>query len=204
MAKVLIVSKTQMRNGVCVGGIVEDTCELIRVHDEHGANLPSDAPYEIGDRWNMSVENAWNQRPKPHVEDKQTTAFRKIENIGVQGVIDFIYRHRYDFGNRLTEGPLSGAFEGTLNLLGTRNFINRDHVPSFSTQFWIADRDLIHSHQWDKDYYMYGNVRLKFVGYQDIVPRIPAGTIIRLSLANWWDDGCGEERCYLQLSGWYL
>lgn len=31
MATVLIVSKTQMRNGVCVGGIIEQTCELIRI-----------------------------------------------------------------------------------------------------------------------------------------------------------------------------
>lgn len=49
---------------------------------------------------------------------------------------------------------------------------------------------------------MYGNIRLKFVGFQEHVSRIQAGTIIRLSLANWW-DGQGEDRCYLQLSGWY-
>ena len=50
MATVLIVSKTQMRNGVCVGGIIEQTCELIRIHNERGGNLSDDAPYEIGDR----------------------------------------------------------------------------------------------------------------------------------------------------------
>ena len=54
MATVLIVSKTQMRNGVCVGGINEDTHELIRIHNDRGGNLPADAPYEIGDRWSMS------------------------------------------------------------------------------------------------------------------------------------------------------
>lgn len=39
MATVLIVSKTQMRNGVCVGGINEDTNELIRIHNYRGGNL---------------------------------------------------------------------------------------------------------------------------------------------------------------------
>lgn len=63
MATVLIVSKTQMRNGVCVGGIIEQTCELIRIHNERGGNLSDDAPYEIGDRWIMNVEDAWNARP---------------------------------------------------------------------------------------------------------------------------------------------
>ena len=46
---------------------------------------------------------------------------------------------------------------------------------------------------WGKHYYFYDNVRLKFVGYQTIVDKIPSGTIIRLSLANWWDDGCGRR-----------
>lgn len=82
--------------------------------------------------------------------------------------------------------------------------VNREDIPSFSTQFWIADSDLIYTEQFGKHYYRYKQTRLKFVGFQEIVKRIPAGTIIRLSLANWWDgDGSGEDRCYLQLSGWY-
>lgn len=66
MATVLIVSKTQMRNGVCVGGIIEQTCELIRIHNERGGNLSDDAPYEIGDRWIMNVEDAWNGMHGPN------------------------------------------------------------------------------------------------------------------------------------------
>lgn len=44
-----------------------------------------------------------------------------------------------------------------------------------------------------------------YVGLQD-VEVIPAETLIRLSLANWWvpEDGNVERRCYLQLSGWYI
>jgi len=35
--------------------------------------------------------------------------------------------------------------------------------------------------------------------------QIPADTLLRVSLARWWDnEGRHEERCYLQLSGWYV
>lgn len=203
MATVLIVSKTQMSNGVCVGGINENTYELIRLHNEKGGNLSLDAPFEIGDRWEMVVETAWNVRPKPHIEDKQTTPIRKIDNIGINGIKNFIRSH--NFNGRLTNGALENTFEHCLNLQGSRNFINKDNIPSFSTQFWISDCDLIYREIFGKHYYMYNGIRLKFVGFQPIIQRIPRGTIIRLSLANWWNgDGSGEDRCYLQLSGWYI
>ncbi|MCH5302779.1 MAG: hypothetical protein J1E77_08055 [Prevotella sp.] len=202
---VLIVSKTQMSNGICVGGIDENSGELVRIHNENGGNLKQDAPYEIGDRWYMNVERAWNARPIPHTEDKQTSPIRKINNVGVYGIINFINSNSHQLGNRLTQGSIRQTFEGYLNFQGTRNFINRGNIPSFSTQFWIADKNLILNIQFEKPYYMYDNIRIKFVGLQKPVPIIPAGTIIRLSLANWWNgDGSGEDRCYLQLSGWYI
>lgn len=202
MDTILIVSRTQMRNGVCVGGINERTGELVRIHNERGGNLPADAPYQIGDRWDMNVATAWNVRERPHVEDKQTSPIRKINNVGIAGIIDFVKSH--NLGSRLTVGDLSQAFEGCLVLQGTKNFVNHANTPSFSTQFWIADTDLIHTESFDKHYFYYNRIRIKYVGYQPIVSRISAGTIIRLSLANWWDgDGSGEDRCYLQISGWY-
>ena len=201
MATVLIVSKTRMKQGVCIGGINEKTCELIRLHDENGANLKYDAPYNIGERWEMRVVRAWNSRPEPHVEDMQIVPIMRIENIGVQGIINFIKTH--DLGNRLIKGSLNDTFQGCLHLDGTKNYIDSNNIPSFSTQFWIADKDLVYAMCYDKHYY-YNNIRLKFVGCQDVVKSIPAGTIIRLSLANWWDDGSGDVKCYLQLSGWYL
>lgn len=84
--------------------------------------------------------------------------------------------------------------------------MTRDNVPGFSTQFWIPDEALIHVVSFEKDYYSYRGLKIKYVGFLPAVARIPAGTIVRLSLANWF-DGNGtwpEERCYLQISGWYL
>lgn len=200
---VLIVSKTQMQKGVCVGGIIESTGELIRIHDCHGANLPADAPYEIGDRWLLDIQTAWNVRQAPHTEDKQTSPIQKLDSIGVKGIIEFIHSH--NLGNRLVNGGLDETFERCLRLCTTKNYINREHTPSFSTQFWINDAPLVHHFDWGKHYYYYNDIRLKFVGFQEIVDVIPKGSIVRLSLANWWKgDGSGEERCYLQLSGWYI
>lgn len=203
MSTILIVSKTKMQNGVCVGGIDESSCELIRLHNERGGNLPINAPYEIGDRWEINVETAWNVRPQPHVEDKQTKPICKINNIGITGIIDFVMSH--NLGSRLTEGALQQTFEGCLYSQGSKTYVNKQNIPSFSTQFWIADRNLVHRQSNNKHYYVYNGVWLPFVGFQDHVECIPAGTLIRLSLANWWKkEGCDEERCYLQLSGWYL
>ena len=203
MSKVLIVSKTQMQNGVCVGGIDIKTLELIRLHDEKGANLSSNVPYQIGDIWDIEMKTAWNVRQPPHIEDKQTIPNEKLENIEIKGVIEFITNH--DFGSRLIKGSLNDAFEGCLNLQGTKNFINRNNIHAFSTQFWISDEPLIHSINFSSHYYYYKLMRIKYVGFQVPIEVIPKGTIIRLSLANWWNgDGSGEERCYLQLSGWYL
>ena len=43
------------------------------------------------------------------------------------------------------------------------------------------------------------------MGFAPKINKIPAGTLIRISLARWWkpDDVDIEHRCYLQLSGWY-
>lgn len=201
MTKVLIVSKTKMANGVCVGGINEQTGELIRLHNERGGNLKDDVPYEIGDRWDLSVETAWNVRKAPHVEDKQTSPIRKLGNVGTQGIIDYV--RKYNLGSRLHTGSLNGTFEGCLQ---SRIYVTKDRVPGFSTQFWIPDDNLTHVVSFGKDYYIYHDLRIKYVGLLPAIARIPAGSIVRLSLANWF-DGKGawqEERCYLQISGWYI
>ncbi len=50
-----------------------------------------------------------------------------------------------------------------------------------------------------------GSGRFPYVGFESKVDRIPAGTLMRMSLARWWkpEDSDMNERCYLQLSGWY-
>lgn len=203
MARILIVSKTRMKHGVCVGGINEDNLELVRLHDAMGGNLGFDVPFEIGDRWEVDIQTAWNVRSKPHVEDKQTIPIELINKISISEIADFIRSKK--FNERFVKGSIFNTFQNCLKLEGVAIYICKNNIPQFSTQFWEIDSDLTYYDQWDKDYYLYNGIKLKYVGFQPIVERIPKGTIVRLSLANWWkkDEVC-EERCYLQLAGWYF
>ncbi len=77
-----------------------------------------------------------------------------------------------------------------------------------SVGFWIPDRDLTKKVFYEKTRYSYPIINgwrsLPFVGYGIEVDVIPAGTLTRVSLARWWDtNGTTEDRCSLQLSGWY-
>lgn len=223
--RILIVSRTQMRNGVCIGGIDLESFEFIRLHNARGGNLTVDIPYQIGEVWEMEVETPWNPRVRPHVEDRMTTPLSLCGRLSMQDISSFLnggivsvrIEHNGSNGviicfvsgvhveSKIARGALDVTFEGKLQFTGRSSYVGDVDVPDFSTQFWIADKPLYHRVSFEKDYYVYDNTYIRFVGFQDKIDVIPAGTIIRLSLANWWDgDGSGEERCYLQLSGWYL
>ena len=90
----------------------------------------------------------------------------------------------------------------------------RTGVPAFSTMFWQPDKELTRDEQGMRLRYRYpgtagapsSSCTLTFVGFQEPVKVIPAGTLLRVSLAHWWrpiDRPNDEPRCYVQLSGWY-
>jgi hypothetical protein len=81
-------------------------------------------------------------------------------------------------------------------------------VPGQSTGFWIPDRDLVLRD--DGKHYDFrsrlGARGLSYVGEPEAKSQLKAGTLLRVSLARWWrppDVDDMEERCYLQLSGWF-
>jgi hypothetical protein len=103
-------------------------------------------------------------------------------------------------------------FDGTFRFTWNRSgYISKQvQLPPCSTGFWIPDQPLSLDRQSDKIYYRYTknhfNCRLKYVGTDPIQDVIPAETLTRVSLARWWhpdDISDFEDRCYLQLSGWY-
>jgi hypothetical protein len=72
----------------------------------------------------------------------------------------------------------------------------------------MPDRDLVKYQVYEKIRYRYfsdkGLRSLPYVGFENPAEVIPAGTVVRVSLARWWNkEGEKEERCSLQLSGWY-
>jgi ATP-dependent DNA helicase RecQ len=77
--------------------------------------------------------------------------------------------------------------------------------------FWRPDQPLARDNEGKRIRYRYptadGGRTLTFVGYQEPLPELPAGTLLRVSMSQWWrpdDRPEAELRCYLQLSGWIL
>lgn len=214
MARVIIVSKTRMANdNVCVGGVDFDNKRSVRLMDANGYHESQDeCPYEIWDVWDADYVSS-NQRPAPHVEDVN------VINRNKRGVLTNELRTTTEFAKLLRQsnvpvftGGLLNCFDGKLKCTqyGTL-FINEENVPNYSTCFWICDRIVRRSDFKGKVRYNYNDgirnwgYNISYVGLSEPADIIPAGSLIRLSLAHWWSpsDSEDEERCYLQLSGWF-
>lgn len=213
MVKVLIVAKTHMNGGVCVGGLRLDTNRNIRLIPHGRANHPEDTVFEIGQIWELDFHEGAKTKP-PHVEDIIVTDQRLVEH--VDNLREFLLQRVQPW-----QGGPEQLFDRCLCLKGTSGYISATgSIPRCSTGYWLPDKTLslnkplIPDTQNNKHYYemlRIGDNRrptilsIKYVGFATPVNKIPAGTPVRVSLARWWKPTeTSEERCYLQLSGWYL
>ena len=111
--------------------------------------------------------------------------------------------------DQLYDGLVQGVPGGPL-YIAERESLPANGIPRHSTMFWRSDRDLVRDEGSKRIRYRYptddGGRTLTFVGFQEPLPVIPAGTLLRVSLAHWWrpeDHPEDELRCYVQLSGWF-
>ncbi|MCM4152039.1 hypothetical protein DHD05_10585 [Arenibacter sp. N53] len=198
--EVLITSKTKWSKYYCIGGLELPSNRMVRLMTSIGTYQPLNCPFEIGNIWDLEY-NYYPDSP-PHIED-----VRVIRRNGLVGkhhdFVSYVKNNcviwNGDF-NELYEGKLQWTYAGS----GYLN--NPNNVPANSVGFWISDNELT----WDgKEYYVYErgillrNRKFKYKGIVPPIDVIPVGTLIRVSLAKWW-DAHGEKRCYLQLSGWHL
>ncbi|WP_152608554.1 dual OB domain-containing protein [Croceibacterium mercuriale] len=200
---ILILGRTRMGTSHrCIGGITEEG-NSVRLLTSGGDYWPTSAPFQIGEVWDVSFTHAANLRP-PHLEDVLVHGFKFVGPVP-------------SFGTQVSQivtgltGSTQHIFDGNLAFTAANNgFINqRRGVPNHSTCFWIPDQDLVLRS--DGKHYDYpgkfGPRGFSYVGEPSAIPVIPAGTFVRMSLARWWrpDDADQhlEERCYLQLSGWF-
>ncbi len=199
--EVLIVSRTRMKNGVCCGGLNLQSGEFIRLHDHWGKNLTESAPFQIGDVYNLNYRQAINCRSIPHIEDKEILPnYEKLKQLSTTEFINEI--------DRLVDVPSGGIetiFEGKLRRSTFATYISLEDIPNYSVCFWRPNKPLIKSGFLGKTKYWFaGSHAINYVGFQKPIEIIPAGTLLRMSLANWWSpDDITEKRCYLQLSGWF-
>ena len=186
----------------CIGGIAQDGTS-VRLLNNHGGHWDTTAPFQVGQIWDMTY-TAVAAPTAPHTEDVLVANYRLV---GTQANL------RAHLLTRVQpwRGGINQVYGGVLGYTSNNNgyICQRLGVPALSTWFWIPDRDLTLRAD-DKHYdYPDGYVArgLSYVGEPQPIPALPAGTLIRVSLARWWkpDDAEPdfEERCYLQLSGWF-
>lgn len=211
MSKVLIVSKTKMaQQKVCVGGIDIEKRRSIRLMNENGYHETlEECPYNIFDIWDLKYI-ATSTRPLPHSsEDVNVLQCQKLGILKKDtDVIDLLKK----MGLNIYNGRLDTVFNGCLKSTDNGSlFISQPKIPNHSTCFWICDQDIARKNYQDKikfnykdDIYKWG-YNISYVGLEDNpADIIPKGSLIRLSLAHWWSPDDTEERCYLQLSGYFL
>jgi len=203
--KVLIVAKTRQGGGACIGGITFEGRSVRLIAADAATNERAGLEYEVGEVWEVDAAPAEQVIP-PHVEN---IAVRSKRRLGpMTDPVPFIQQHMPPVtggASLLYEGLTQAAGSGALYIA------ERTGIPSCSTTFWRPDQPLQRTDESKRIRYRYptpdGGRTLTFVGFQEPVEVIPAGTLVRVSLAHWWrptDDQPGELRCYVQLSGWFL
>lgn len=200
--EVLILSKTKYgTTQVCVGGICINNKQFIRLLNPGGFYQPADTPFNIGDIWDINFTVNANRR-EPHNEDVTVNSSKFIKKIYA------LETYIKNMGVSIWRNSITNIFEE--KILWQRNgkgyfSENIRNYPTHSVGFWISDVDL----RFSNGSYIYENngvsKQIVYKGNQNPLPVIPRGRLIRLSLAKWWKpaDSDIEERCYLQLSGWY-
>lgn len=206
IVEVLIVAKTRMKNGFCcVGGLNLNDLTNLRLLTADGNNQRENTSFMVGQIRDMDYTNRSNVIP-PHIEDVLVEGSSIVAHI----------RHLAPFLNRhapICRESLDLLFNGKLQVTesGSGFISNQAGVPNGSVCFWetpyLLERDnfearIRYSFRIDERFH-----HIPFVGYQEAPNVIPSGTLLRMSLARWWrpqdaSDGL-EERCYMQMSGYY-
>lgn len=203
---VIIVSKTHMSNAACVGGVLANG-KFVRLLNSDGYNQDTDTHLEVRDVWEITFRQRMDVTA-PHVEDILVDSWRKKGSFNNEAEMVKYLTEKLNV--KIWRGSPDVLFDGKLSWTNNgAGYVSKEgEVPNNSVGFWIPANPLTKRIFYDKARYNYpvsvGWRNLTYVGYQEPVDIIPAGTLLRVSLARWWDtNGTTEERCSLQLSGWY-
>ena len=219
MVQVLIVAKTEMGKGVCLGGLVLNTDQSVRLlpWDPSRFSHSMDTPFNLGDIWDLELEEVPNKNP-PHTEDIRIKGFqeRYIQTIPKSELKDFLLKR--------VDAPFvhpSALFDGLIRFTsynpqtgGCKGYVDpADGLPGYSTGFWRFDQPL-YKHEYEDGgaarylYYDYGTgvlvLDVKHIGFDEPLEIIPPGSLLRFSLSRGHKDYPEEDRYrWLQLSGWF-
>lgn len=209
MPRVLIVGKTRMDGLRCIGALGVDDNKSYRLLTSDGKNYPANTEFNLGQVWDVELRAEPDLTP-PHTEDHRTNRQQLMRTLSMAQLNDFIQ-------DRFT-APIvvpRQLFDGKLRFAQNKKaFIWPESKRlNYSTGFWRFRKKL---HKFLDDY---GRVRfaycdndtscdlddddleldVPYVGCEPAIDEIPAGAILRFSLARW--EG---KPCYLMLSGWFM
>ncbi len=195
--EVLILSKTKYGSTqYCIGGIVISTHQFIRLLNPGGYYQPIDTKLEVGDIWDITFCISSTRR-EPHNEDVIVTKKNFVKQIYA------LNTYIKNLGVKIWKGSITNIYDGCIRWTNSGSGYvseNQSTLPEHSVGFWIPNEELTYNN----GYYEVGCKKLKYKGADYPKARIPAGSLIRVSLAKWWcPEDFNEERCYLQLSGCY-
>lgn len=217
---VIILSKTKMRSNVCVGAI-SGSGRYLRLLTSNGENQPVDTKFNVCDVYTIECEEVGHTRP-PHIEDVKVNSATKKFTFSMANMVSYL---RDELKIKIWKGSPNNLFDGKLLWTDSGSgYISASHeIPENSVGFWITEHDLTRRDYKDKIRYSHPPIQnstfieglgdvlgqrewrnFTYVGSDEALNIIPKNTIIRVSLARWWGEYSDDERCYLQLSGWYL
>lgn len=201
--RVVIVGKTRMGGGVCVGGMVEKTGMPVRLLPVGKFCHGTTTPFQVGEVWEMQLMRRMGLTP-PHSEDHDEWNAHRVSSVADLGA--------WIRGKcKPMIGPPSVLFGGRLRFTNKgRGFLRPDPpVPDWSTAFWEIPFALVHYKEGQADRYRAEEgttFDVKHVGHQSPVATLPRGSLVRVSLTRWKTMANAPERgeeCWLQLSGWF-
>jgi len=205
MSRVLIVSRTRMNKGrVCVGAHdLEDGFRSLRLLTPSGMNMPEDKPLAVGAIWDLDY-NDHEDPDLPHVEDVHVTGGKRVDSIPAGDLAEYLLE-RID--------PWTGSpetiFDGTVAATPSgRVYVPEDGpLPAQSTGYWLPDAEVLKRISFEKIRYLYMGTsttdEFTWAGTENPPEQIAAGTLVRVSLARWFNPSSAPAGYYAQISGVY-
>ncbi len=192
----------------CVGAFDLQSKRNLRLLTATGANQLDSTAFQVGQLWNVEFHFKSDCRA-PHVED---VLVQTATLCGQQHHLSQFIRANC----AVVVGPTSTTFGGLLqqdHSGGAVYITGQSGLPAGSVCFWEADFELERNDYQSKAKFRYLNPTaqedavIPYVGFQSPPARITTGTLVRLSLARWWQtpdaSARSDEKCYLQVSGMY-
>jgi|YNPBryunderm2012_1023409.scaffolds.fasta_scaffold18022_4 hypothetical protein len=219
---VLIVAVTHMHEGrCCVGALqIQDrqcslipTCQWRLLNPDRSFPLLTEISFRVGQVWDVQIEPAPEHRIRPpHTEDSYLHSSRQRGCLREPQAIRLYRGLCRNPQIPMVQGGVTQLFHGMLRQDENSQsfYLTQSECPNYSTSFWIPNHPLLvteNSHGRLRAINHSQNIDLRYTAVEPRIEcgeTIPAGSLLRVSLARFWRRNEDEEpRSYLMLSQYY-